>query len=192
MHDEPRHDAASRTTGISGGANIGEHEATRQVAKNGTSHDVPRRSKSDAKFWLRRLFKAKSDRGTDQPILVGEDPVSRTTDDILAEHVEQRCRLTPRIGALRRRRHTWHRCCDRRTAREILRDGTLNRVNDRRLDRSREIGLRWRAGNIRRLRPVVCARSPARSPEWPKIQRGSNRSNPPTTAAESMRCRCRF
>ena len=35
MNNETRHDAASRTTGESGGANIGEHETTQARAKNG-------------------------------------------------------------------------------------------------------------------------------------------------------------
>ena len=56
MHDEPRHDAASRTDDISGDANTGEQEATRTVAKTArkTARD---RSKRDTKYWLSRVFR---------------------------------------------------------------------------------------------------------------------------------------
>ncbi len=67
MHDEPRHDAASRTTGDSGGANIDEQEATRTVATNAKQTPRGGRTKNDAKWWRDRLFKAKSDRGTCSP-----------------------------------------------------------------------------------------------------------------------------
>jgi integrase len=66
MHDEPRHDAVSRTTGISGGANIDEHETTRTRANNGKK-TARTRSKTDTKYWLTRVFRPVGGDGSVSP-----------------------------------------------------------------------------------------------------------------------------
>jgi hypothetical protein len=64
VSDTTSNDAGSQTSDRSGAANKAEHQLTQAYDKNVKQTS---RSKNDTKFWLKRLFKPISGRGTKSP-----------------------------------------------------------------------------------------------------------------------------